>query len=294
MSFEKFVINQNPGGNPVVSSATTGSQYVFSLKNFSNAHFNKLTFRPTTGGNAISCNGSRSNGEYVDMTCQDVTVEHCRFYRESPKQEYVDNSAIYLNCSGVIVSNNKFYSYGDETMRARGCIETHGGKSVITGNYSEGYATGVNIASRAQGKDGINKDFVSMIPSNVTVTGNTFTKVKKGIQLWVNHPKDNIKPVAEDWDKEVEMITLENVLIGNNTISVDVSDYEKSQMNYNGISFAGDHKGNRWVRNLIINANNIIYTGSSANINVEEGVIPKNFLSSYGIGFTIGFVKKSV
>ncbi|EUJ31647.1 glycosyl hydrolase family 28-related protein [Listeria cornellensis] len=174
--FERFTIDQNPTGNPVPSSSGA-SQFTFSFKNFSKVHFRKMEFNPTTGANAICCNASR--GSYIDTTCQDVTVEQCRFYRVSPNQVYVDNSAIYLNCPGSIVSNNKFYAFDDETIRAKGCIETHGGKSVISGNYSEGYSTGVNAASRMWGKESESGQLISMVPANITISGNTFTKVKK-------------------------------------------------------------------------------------------------------------------
>lgn len=285
--FERFSIDQNPSGNPVPSTSGA-SQFAFSFKNFSKVHFRKMEFNPTTGANAICCNASR--GTYIDTTCQDVTVEQCRFYRESPNQVYVDNSAIYLNCPGSIVSNNKFYAIGSETTKARGCIETHGGKSVISGNYSEGYSTGVNAASRAWGKDSVDGPLISMTPANITITGNTFTKVKKGIQLWVNHPEDNTSPALteEQWATHNEEILLENVLISNNTISVDVSDYTLSPSNYSGITLAGDYQGNRWIKNISIGTNNIIFTGKSGTtIDMEKGLVPTDFKSCYGIAFLL-------
>ncbi|MBC1500352.1 hypothetical protein HB943_07030 [Listeria weihenstephanensis] len=285
--FERFSIDQNPIGNPVPSS-NGASQFAFSLKNFSKVHFRKLEFNPTTGANAICCNASR--GTYLDTTCQDVTVEQCHFYRESPQQVYVDNSAVYLNCPGSIVTNNKFYAFGNETIKARGCIETHGGKSVISGNYSEGYATGINAASRAWGKATEDGEQVSLTPSNITITGNTFTKVKKGIQLWVNHPEDNVVPALTDaqWEANTELIELDSVVISNNTISVDVSDYISNPAGYFGISLAGDYKGNRWLRNITIGSNNIVFTGKSGpTIDVEAGLVPSNFISSYGIAFLL-------
>ncbi|WP_430536513.1 hypothetical protein [Listeria rocourtiae] len=285
--FERFTINQNPVGNPVPSSSGA-SQFAFSFKNFSKIHFRKMEFNPTTGANAICCNASR--GTYIDTTCQDVTVEQCRFYRESPKQIYVDNSAIYLNCPGSIVSNNKFYAMGDETTKARGCIETHGGKSVISGNYSEGYSTGVNAASRTWGKENVDGPLISMSPANITITGNTFTKVKKGIQLWVNHPQDNVTPAltVEQWATHKEEIVLENVLISNNTISVDVSDYTANPNNYAGITLAGAYQGNRWIKNISIGTNNIIFTGKSGpTIDVDKGLVPNDFKSCYGIVFLL-------
>ncbi|MBC2240044.1 right-handed parallel beta-helix repeat-containing protein [Listeria booriae] len=285
--FERFTIDQNPTGNPVPSS-NGASQFAFSLKNFSKVHFRKMEFNPTTGANAICCNASR--GSYVDTTCHDVTVEQCRFYRKSPKGVYVDNSAVYLNCSGSIVSNNKFFAEGNETIKARGCIETHGGKSVVSGNYSEGYATGVNAASRKWGRDSANEEPVSLTPSNITITGNTFTKVKKGIQLWVNHPEDNTVPALTEaeWEAHTEEISLDNVVISGNTITVDVSDYATSPANYYGISLAGDYQGNRWLRNISIGTNNIIFTGKSGTtVDVEEGIVPADFKSSYGIAFLL-------
>lgn len=285
--FERFSIDQNPSGNPVPSSSGA-SQFAFSFKNFSKIHFSKVEFNPTTGANAICCNASR--GSYIDTTCQDVTVEQCRFYRESPNQVYVDNSAIYLNCPGSIVSNNKFYAVGSETIRAKGCIETHGGKSVISGNYSEGYSTGVNAASRAWGRDSAEGPLVSMVPANITITGNTFTKVKKGIQLWINHPEDNASPALteEQWATHTEEIALENVLISNNTISVDVSDYTWSPSNYSGITLAGDYQGNRWIKNISIGTNNIIFAGKSGStIDMEAGLVPTDFKSCYGIAFLL-------
>ncbi|AQY50105.1 endopolygalacturonase [Listeria weihenstephanensis FSL R9-0317] len=293
--FEKFTINQNAKGNSI-TPAPGASQFAVSLKNFSHIHFSEIQFKPTTGSNAIACNGARGKSSdgtgYVDTSCRDVTVEDCRFYRETLGGVYDDNSAIYLNCSGVIVSNNKFYALGNETTLASGCIETHGGKSVITGNYSEGYATGVNIASRTVGKEGADDTLISMTPSNVTVVGNTFLGIKKGIQFWVNHPKDNVTPelTAEAWYAEKERIVLENVIISDNILSIDVSDYTNEPEGYYGIKFAGDYKGNRWVQNVMIAGNKVDFIGKSGDdVDVENGIFPANVngKTSYGIGFTL-------
>ncbi|EUJ31648.1 hypothetical protein [Listeria cornellensis] len=81
---------------------------------------------------------------------------------------------------------------------------------------------------------------------------------------------------------------MENVLISNNTISVDVSDYTTSPNNYSGITLAGDYQGNRWIKNISIGTNNIIFTGKSGStIDMEAGLAPNDFKSCYGIAFLL-------
>ncbi|AQY50104.1 endopolygalacturonase [Listeria weihenstephanensis FSL R9-0317] len=267
--FEKFAIDQNQSNNTSLPGASNGVNYyhlAFSLQNFSNVHFRKLEFRSASGVNAISCDGSDNR------LCRDVTVEHCRFYREAKKT--MENSAIYINAVGSNVSNNKFYAFGKETIQASRCIEVRGGKGVITGNYSEGYATGAAVSNRLNEK------------SDILVTGNTFTKAKKGIQLMVNHPKDGTSGV--DWTKEADKVLLDGVVISANTISIDVSDFESKKEAYYGISFTGVADGNRWLQNIKVATNNINFTGKSGSfVDIEAGysVMGSSLYSAYGVIF---------
>ena len=219
-----FRIDQNPEGNKNTDVGGDNVdhnywwQFVFTIRNFKNVNISNMLFSPTTSVNTITLNDV-NDGENASIQ-NNVFV----FRRSNGKPDY-DNSAVYAHCKGVIVTGNKFYSLPE--LMARGCVETHGGHSVISNNYSEGYYTGVNIVGR---------EWVD--PSNMIISNNVFTNCLNGLQFWVGDEK-----------------RLRHVKVSNN--SIYVTPYLYDATTYSGITTAGSHHNGQFIEHLSITGNNI-------------------------------------
>jgi len=104
-----------------------------------------------------------------------VTDNYFHFVHGHTTQTEYDNSTVYLEGSQQIVSGNTFVSTLSD--RAIGAIETHGGRSTITNNTSNNYATLVNVV----GSDGRYQQ--SLDPSDILIANNSITCGQLGITL---------------------------------------------------------------------------------------------------------------
>lgn len=169
---------------------------------FKNVEIDDVVFSPTCGGTAVSLNGKGSTGARI-------TRSRFRFVRghSGEGNGKYDNSAIYVSARNHVVQGNTFEA--EITEAARGAIETHEGPSIVSGNMSDGYETGVNIVSAS---------FETPHISNINVSGNTFTGTGRGIQLWSATGR-----------------AIRNVIIANNTIGI--ANGARNAYNAAGIDF---------------------------------------------------------
>jgi hypothetical protein len=146
-----------------------------------------------------------------------------------------DNSVVYLECDGQVVSGNIFEAALAEFARA--CIESHGGHSTISGNVSRGFQTLCNIVTRIPSFD----DFDS---NDIAVTGNSIVDAQFGIALW-----------------SVTGKALRNVVVADNAISLNNAD-----------RFAAGVPFSDMARGITMTLGNPT-TGEYEGINIHDNVI---------------------
>lgn len=214
-------------------------QFCIGIFRFNNIVIERVDFDPTCAVNSVTIN----HGDYE--ASQDVVIRDCfvRFKRGKGDPDY-DNSAFYLHAHRHQATGNRFVATVGE--RARGCIESHGGPSVIADNLSEGYYTMLNAVARS-GKPS----------ANMSITGNVIYDADSGIQLW------------KDADAE-----LKNVTIANNVMRLRNADHDHQHMG--GIR-AGSGDGN-WT--------NVTIQGNVVEFQKEENEVRPGLQTSasYGIG----------
>ncbi|WP_158606366.1 glycosyl hydrolase family 28-related protein [Paenibacillus ginsengarvi] len=248
VSIRGLRFDQNPSGNTTcnIDHRRTDyywTQYCIGLFDYENIVIEDCTFDPICGWNTVVLNNASSTG---------AVVRNCSFnFVHARGFDGYDNSAVYVNGKSHIVSNNRFYAAPGE--KAMGAIETHTGKSVVSGNVSDGYVTGVHIqSSETSGENG-----------DMSVTGNTFTNAVHAIQFW-----------------PYKQYSLKNVTVSGNTISLANAQKQRDMMVGIG-AFPGylppDHTG--MFENITITGNTITCE--------EEFTKRSNLLEGfcYGIGF---------
>ncbi|MEF3310809.1 glycosyl hydrolase family 28-related protein [Paenibacillus sp. GYB004] len=213
VSISNLTIDQNASNNTTcnVTVADNGSrQYAIAIYRFQHVIVDNVRFVSICGINAVTLNGDGSKF---------AVVRDCffRFVRARGQANY-DNSAVYFNCENHAALGNVFLA--EIAEKAYGAIETHNGLAVIANNVSEGYVTGVNVVSQSQ------NTAVTRDNSDITVTGNTFSKAAHGVRLWSITGK-----------------TLHNVNITNNTISL--ANAEHAERECSGVSTVLDLSPNR-------------------------------------------------
>ncbi|MFC3772639.1 glycosyl hydrolase family 28-related protein [Paenibacillus sp. GCM10012303] len=248
VSIRGLKFDQNPSGNTTcnIDHRRTDyywTQFCISLFDYENIEIEDCTFDPICGWNTVVLNNAAS---------RNAIVNNCTFrFVHARGFDGYDNSAVYMNGWSHVVTNCRFYAAPGE--KAMGAIETHSGKSVVSGNISDGYVTGVHIQSSETSGDG----------ADITVSGNTFTNAVHAIQFW-----------------PYKQYSLKNVTVTGNTVSLANARQQRSMMVGIG-AFPGvlppDHTGT--FENITITGNTIICE--------EEFVKRDNVLEGfcYGIGF---------
>jgi hypothetical protein len=135
-----------------------------------------------------------------------------------------DNSAVYIEGQNHIISGNFMRNSvwpppAYPQCHAGGAMETHGGPSVVFGNVSDGYLTGVNVGS--SGFDPAGDYSVDPTPSDMTLFGNTYRNSALGIELWAMVLYDNTR-MREFYT------TLRNVTVVGNTVSLAQIDFSNA------------------------------------------------------------------
>ncbi|RAV19420.1 glycosyl hydrolase family 28-related protein [Paenibacillus contaminans] len=218
------------------------AQFCISLFDYDNILVEDCIFDPICGMNTVIMNNANS---------KNASVNNCQFNFVAAKgAPNYDNSAVYMNGRRHTVTNCKFYAAPGQT--AFGAIETHTGQSVVSGNVSDGYITGVHIqASETSGDH-----------ADITVSNNTFTNAVHAIQLWT-YKQHSIK----------------NVTIAGNTVSIANADKKRTMMvgigAYPGF-LPADYTGT--FENITITGNTILFQEEFVKRELLEGFC-------YGIGF---------
>ncbi|WP_176706583.1 right-handed parallel beta-helix repeat-containing protein [Paenibacillus hemerocallicola] len=248
VSIRGLRFDQNPTGNTTcnIDHRRTDyywTQYCISLFDYENIVVEDCLFDPICGWNTVVLNNPASVG---------ASVNNCTFHFVHARgYDGYDNSAVYMNGKRHTVTNCRFYAAPGE--KAMGAIETHTGQSVVSGNVSDGYVTGVHIQSSEQSGE----------HADITVTGNTFTNAVHAIQFW-----------------PYKQYPLKNVTVSGNTISLANAAKARTMMVGIG-AFPGylppDHTGS--FENIAIVGNTITCE--------EEWTKRGNLLEAfcYGIGF---------
>ncbi|PYI55432.1 glycosyl hydrolase family 28-related protein [Paenibacillus flagellatus] len=218
------------------------AQFCISLFNYDNVAVEDCVFDPACGMNTVIMNNPNSkNARVASCSFRFVAARGAKGY---------DNSAVYLNGRNHTVTNCRFYAAPDQT--AFGAIETHTGQSVVSGNVSDGYITGVHIQASE----------TSAEHADITVANNTFSNAAHAIQLWT-YKEHSIK----------------NVTITGNTISIANADKKRTMMvgigAYPGFlppTYTGTFE-------------NVTITGNT--IQFQEEFVRRDLLEGfcYGIGF---------
>ena len=311
ISFHDFTIDQNPAGNRTADIRDRGTNsngaaggykqdsiWMWTIHNLS---VDRMTFAECTGVNTVSAGGD-DGGTGHTSTNLSVRNSYFRFNMgrtlemQGDGTYYYDNSAVYLEGSQQAVSNNVF----ETTLadNAFGAIETHGGRSSITGNTARYFETLVNVVSSAY----------DVTPNNITVSGNSVSGAKLAITLWPALGKDlkniviadnaieiaNAERAAHAYRHNNDMSwgigsrwgdggAIDGLIISNNTIS--------SQLENRNIASQGEEalNGGIAIQNL----------GPTRNFLISQNVIidaPKSGISVWGVtrGSQIGTVERGL
>lgn len=266
VSISNLTIDQNAKNNTTcnIAVADNGSrQYAIAIYRFKDVIVDNVRFDSICGINAVTLNGDGSKF---------AVVRDCffRFSRGKGQANY-DNSAVYFNCENHAAIGNVFLA--EIAEKAYGAIETHNGLAVIANNVSEGYVTGVNVVSQSQ------NTAVTRDNSDITITGNTFSKAAHGVRLWSITGK-----------------SLQNVNITNNTISLANVDHAERESS--GVSTVLDLSENRVLDGdydtLLVSGNTIKFqiepakrTTLADSVNYAIGMTPRgnmrNVLVSHNV-----------
>ncbi|HEY3446514.1 MAG TPA: glycosyl hydrolase family 28-related protein [Myxococcales bacterium] len=172
----------------------------------------RVRFDPVCGVSTVVLNAP---------TAQGLTVRDSYFrFVKGPTTErtgHYDNTAVYLDGQGEVVSGNVFESTAADG--ARGAIELHGARGVASGNLTRWYRSCVRVVGTG-GKQAAS-------PWNgFTVTGNTCAEAQDAINVWSGTAHH-----------------VHGVVIAGNTISLAELDHLAAARHlqyFSGISFAWD------------------------------------------------------
>lgn len=130
----------------------------------SRARIANAIFTNADVGNSVSFNGT---------AITDVVIENSKFLNVGGALIDHDHSSIYFDGKRLRISGNEFRGRnGAGTLGARTAIETHGDDIEVRGNVVDGFLQGANIVGRQSD------------PSRQVFSGNTFTNVAAGLNLW--------------------------------------------------------------------------------------------------------------
>jgi hypothetical protein len=173
VAFRNFRIDWNPVGNAgadVRAVGTATKQQGIGLFPADRLTVEGMWFWPTCAVQAISAGGDGMqqamvrNNRFKFQMCH--TLEPAGWY---------DNSQVYIETREHVVSGNIFIA--DLSARALGAIETHGARSTITGNVTDGFATLANIVP-------MQTVYTDATPNQFVVSDNSVSNAWQGIRFW--------------------------------------------------------------------------------------------------------------
>ena len=253
-----FRIDQNPAGNSVQPGNET--LHVINLavigggaSGVSRITVSGMFFDPIHAVHAIHAENR------TDLWAT-ITKNYFNFQR-SPGTTQYNNAAIYLEGSQQVVTSNTFVSTppsGSSISYANSAIETHGGRSTISNNTTNTYATLVNVVPTSAA-------FTTILnPNDVAIANNSVTCAQIGISLWPLPLASTPAPAG----------TISNVSITGNTINVcnmtrrTAGSYLGSKY-FAGIRVAYEPPNVRNVDGLVV-SDNVIAMESDTNYGLAE------------------------
>jgi len=254
--FKDFRIDQNPVGNPVqpgnemlhvinlpVAGAAVGVKGIT---------VSGMFFDAVNGVHAIH---AENNGD-LQAT---ITNNYFNFQRSSNTSAY-NNAAIYLEGSQQVVTNNTFFGSSPSGGTGNGvdslansAVETHGGRSMISNNTTNNYATLVDVVPTPT-------SMTELKPNNIVVANNSVTCAQVGISLW---PMMFASTPAPDGTIRNVAVTGNTVHVCNKTRRTASNGYLDSKV-FAGIRIAYDPPNVRNVDGLVISDNIISMESESA------------------------------
>jgi len=166
-----FRIDQNPVGNP--NPPAPDQLFVINLSvNISGASgitVSGMTFDPISGTQAIHL---ENNGDLK------ATITNNYFNFNKAGSSAYSNTAVYLEGSQQVVTGNAFLASPDGlTQNAGTAVETHGGRSAISNNTANYYATAVKVMPSSAVVQ------TPLSPNDVVVASNSVTCAQNGISI---------------------------------------------------------------------------------------------------------------
>ncbi|MBU7317236.1 glycosyl hydrolase family 28-related protein [Paenibacillus oleatilyticus] len=235
-------------------------QFCIALFDFDNITIEHVQFAPICGVNTITLN---------NPACKNVRILNCSFeFVEAKAPKYYDNSAVYINARSHTIQNCRFLNTNPKKYKAFGAMETHAGQSVVSGNITDGYFTGIHIQSSEIANDPELRKTLDF--SDMTISGNTFSNACLAVQLW---------PRKE--------FPVKNVSITGNTISINNKHHNFSMMLGIG-SFPGVLPDSGGYDNITISGNTIQFQEEFVRRNPNdpnEAGVPILEDRAFGIGF---------
>ena len=171
-----------------------------------------------------------------------ATVRNCTFEQIGDKSVDWDHSTIYTNGQNFRIYNNTFSTrFGAGTFGARAAIETHGKNQWVANNRIDGFVNGMNITG-----------YSTLTESkNQVVVNNVMTNVLIGIRLWAGSFGDSLQEITPNG--------LEDVLLMNNTITVNVRDWTELSFFNGGSGISFERDNDRKTENLFVYQNQISF-----------------------------------
>lgn len=188
-------IDQNPAGNTTQDIKNATPSMAVRFDSATQLRIANVEFDECCGVNTVSVNGT---------ACRDFTLANCRFNfnQGTAVTANYDNSAVYFNGQGAVVTGNSFKAAAIADM-ARGAVELHTGKATMTGNTVENFQTICNVVTASSGTD--------LNPNEIIVANNTLLNGNNGVTLW---------PLTG--------YTLRGVLVAHNVIHLAQSDWDQA------------------------------------------------------------------
>jgi len=204
-----FAVDQNPLGHPV--PLTNDGPHVIdiptSVGGVNGITVSGMSFDPTGAMHTIHL---ESTGDLRAT----ITNNYFNFGTMYPNTPYT-NAGVFLEGAQQVVTGNTFFASAIG-QSAGTAIETHGGRSTISNNTANNYASMVNILPTSQAVG-----FTVVSPNNVVVANNSVTCAQAGIAMTgLGSPR-----------------TIQNLSITGNTIHVCNS--ARTTTTPNDIIFAG-------------------------------------------------------
>lgn len=168
LTVDHLTVDHNIANNAIVSGASIAANPQFSVFAYAGTD---ITYTHLEVINASSINNLVING----TTCVRASITDCRFsvIGDDPNHVSHDASIIYTDATEVVIRGNLLVSTGQDQPGATTGIETHGSRTVVSGNTIRDFRTGMNITGVGAA------DTVG-----VTVTGNVIEGANIGIFLW--------------------------------------------------------------------------------------------------------------